>query len=162
MFWTKWPEAGIKYCGFPDLFYKILDNIWHARITCDWLEGITQLKLDWFFFFFLRILGNTGLEPFHQMGDWANNSFSGNLLEKNFQLAAGPSAVSFALCAPPKPPPPSLHSNMLFRLYTDVDAAKFISKFLLNFHFHSTTGPQQLVWRNESRADAAVRRPSRY
>lgn len=59
------------------------------------------------------------------------------------------------------PPVASLQSKFpicCLAFCIDVNAAKFISKFLLNFHFHLTTGPQQAPWRNETRVEAALER----
>lgn len=60
-----------------------------------------------------------------------------------------------------RPPVASLQSKFpICRLAfcIDVNAVKFISRFLLNFHFHLTTGPKQAPWRNETRVEAAVER----
>lgn len=108
-------------------------------------------KFKWIY---LNLLRRTGLAPFHQTEGWENNSFSGCLPEKNCLFAAD-------CCCLLSPPVASLQSKFpICRLAfcIDVNAAKFISKFLLNFHFHLTTGPQQAPWRNETRVETAVER----
>lgn len=117
-----------------------------------WLcSGSLSGKFKWIY---LNLLRRTGLAPFHQ---------TGGLRKQFIQRICTWKEVSIRRWLPlsSRPPAASLRSKFpICRLAfcIDVNAAKFISKFLLNFHFHLTTGPQQAPWRNETRVEAAFER----
>lgn len=139
--------------------YWITFDMQESHVWLTWGNNSIKFGLILiFFFFFLRILGNTGLEPFHQMGDWANNSFRGNLLEKNFQLAAGPSAVSFALCAPHPPPPQPSFQYAVWSLHW-CGCSKIHQQVLIELSFpfdHRPTASSVKKWKQGGCACAAA------
>lgn len=85
------------------------------------------------------------------MGEWTNSLFSENLLEKNFQLAAGPCRLLRPECRPR-----SRHSNMLSRLDSDVDAANSSASSYWTF---ISIQPQA---HSKRREEMKAERPSRY